>query len=651
MFGVNENQQNRGFWQSRFLHLVLIVLVGVMAYSNTLIAPFYFDDVNVIVGSPIVKDLSYFYSPSKLNSIYSDYKENLLILMNSRPFGYLTFALNYKINGLNVFGYHVVNIVIHLANGILIYLLTRQLLPSQQKSNSFIGLLAGMLFASHPLATQSVTYIVQRFTSLATMFYLFSLLMYLKFKDSNGRRSSIAYYSLAMISASLGMLTKEITFTLPIMVTLAEMVFYKSDAKQRIKNLAPFIGLALLFVLLLFGCGADAFRGQSSMSRLEYFFTQLRVMATYLRLLIFPINQAFLYDYPANKTFFSLPVMLSALLHALLIASSIYLVFRSRAEWRIAGFGILWFYITSLVESSILPINDVIFEHRTYLPYAGLFIAFASVMSIIYKRLKAGLLVFIPIAFSVALVLVFGVATYERNALWRNEIRFWEDNQEKSPGLAGVHYQLGVAYASRRDFDKAIGHFQIALEINPNYHDARVELANSYIDLRSYDSALQQLNEALRIKQNSSTAFLNIGIIYIHQRRFEQSIGYLKKALEIAPQSAGANLRLGTAYYNLKQHGNALAYLQKAVQSRPDDQEAHNYLGMVYINMGNAVKAIEHFRTASMLSPSYVAPHMNLGYIYISTGDFETAMKEFETVLKINPNNAEASQYLKYLKR
>lgn len=384
----------------------LITIAVLLIYSNTFSFPFHFDDVPNIVENNRLREFSNFWPPS-----------------GTRYMGFLSFAINYSFDGLNVFGYRLVNIIIHIVNGLLIWwliVLTFKL-PIMENSDmpvlrqtdisQLIAITSALIFVSHPVLTQAVTYIVQRFTSLSTLFYLLSIVFYIKvlllrikvkdkFEESSVFSTSIlTFYLLSLFSAVLAMKTKEISFTLPFIIMLYEFMFsgnfikgYGQQIRTRVLYLIPF--LLTLFIIPLSIAGTDkpagdiigelseAMHETVDISRGVYLLTQFRVIVIYIRLLFLPINQNLDYDYPLSHSLFEPKTFSSFVFLLAIFIFAIYLFVRSRKTGSgyglLASFGIFWFFVTLSVESSIIPIRDVIFEHRLYLPSVGFFIAFST---------------------------------------------------------------------------------------------------------------------------------------------------------------------------------------------------------------------------------------------------------------------------------
>ena len=309
------------FSRKPLVHILIIVVLGVLIYSNTFNAPFAYDDI-ISITDPIVRDIRLI-GPQ---NIYG-----------SRFIGQLSFALNYQLHEFNVAGYHIFNLLIHLLNALLVYWLiiltfrtpnASAYLPKDVLETSdpfrWIPLFTALLFVSHPVQTQAVTYIVQRFASLATLFYLVSLVMYIKARSSeSAKKARYAFFAASIISAVLAMRTKEIAFTLPVMVLLYEFMFFRGDIKKRMLALLALLLTMLIIPLsMLRQVGSTGVRGideltrmagSADVSRWDYLNTQFRVIVTYIRLLLFPINQNLDYDYPIYRTFFTPPVFLSFL--------------------------------------------------------------------------------------------------------------------------------------------------------------------------------------------------------------------------------------------------------------------------------------------------------------------------------------------------
>ncbi|MBW1677892.1 MAG: hypothetical protein JRJ79_15150, partial [Deltaproteobacteria bacterium] len=373
---------------------IIIALVSFIIYSNTLNSPFVFDDINNIVENTKAGDLGYYLSKT---------------LNGTRSFVNATFAINYHFNQLNVTGYHLVNIIIHVIAGFLVYLLAvltfRTPLLKDHPLQAYARILpvcSALLFVAHPVQTQAVTYIIQRYASMAAMFYLMAMVCFIKarliyLQDRRFWASKhLLYYGLSFTAGFLAASSKETAATLPVMILLYEYTFIETSLRawqKRLLYLLPLLllGLKIPFHVISHLFMPDAmgiksfnpdvkFAGASlsellsvgkgkdpALTRTTYLFTQFNVLWTYIRLLILPINQNLDYDYPLYTSLWQFPTPFSLIGLLLLLGSAIF-IFRKH---RLIAFSILWFFITLSVESSVIPIIDYIFEHRLYLPSVG----------------------------------------------------------------------------------------------------------------------------------------------------------------------------------------------------------------------------------------------------------------------------------------
>ena len=382
--------------QSSFRHLIAIALiagVALVAYSNTFHVPFHFDDRPNIVENPNIH----------ITVLTWDRLERLIkntYTVSIRVFSYFTLALNYYFGGFNVFGYHLVNFFIHIASGIFLYwflLLTFNLPSLREKYGPIsyrVALFSSLIFIAHPIQTQSVTYIVQRMASMAGMFYLLSLVLYIKGRLSTGWPRGF-YFGGMVSSYLLGVFSKENVAILPLFIALYEFYFFQNfDLSPRGKRIL----FALIGSLLVLGAFAFALWGKRYIdvtiegfqdrpfTMLERVLTQSRVVLYYLTLLVFPhpsrLNLD--YDFPISKTLLDPPTtLISILIIAGLIGYSIW----TAKKRPVLSFCILWYFGNLVIESSIFPL-EMVYEHRLYLPVVGPIVLFSLLVIRGVEKLK-----------------------------------------------------------------------------------------------------------------------------------------------------------------------------------------------------------------------------------------------------------------------
>lgn len=537
---------------------VALSVLAVVLYSSALHGPFIFDDGMYISKNPLLKNLGNFWPPSGPR--------------------YLSFALNFRLGGLDTFGFHLVNVIIHIVNGLLVYALViatfrtpwmeRAEIEARERVAFFLALIASVLFIVHPVQTQAVAYMAQRFASLATLFYLLSLVSYIRWRlSSGGKAFKVSLYIVALASAIAAQNTKEISFTLPVMIVLYEGVFFGWD-KKRIPALIPLI-LTLIIIPLtilgpeagLGGGGSDIgemtrelqIRDLTALSRHDYLVTQFRVIVTYIRLIVMPVNQTLDYDYPLFTSMFSPEPLISFLFLLAVAVIAVWIFVKSRSTNCAFGLlfssGVFWFFITLSIESSIIPINDLLFEHRLYLAMPGAVLAFGSALMyglrFVPGNRSMAFAATAAIIVAAVLSVPLSVATYMRNTVWADEVVFWKDAAIKSPMKARVHNNLGSVYHRKDDLARAMDEFKRAIELKPNFADAHYNLGVAYKDTGRMDDAISEFEAAVTYQPTKVNAHNNLGLAYKYLGRYDEAASEFETALSINPgfDDAYDNLR------------------------------------------------------------------------------------------------------------
>ncbi len=566
-----------GVMFSPALQLLLICIAGIAVYANTLNAPFVLDDITSITNNAITR--------------------NFKIVLNSRIVNYLSLALNYRLHGLDVTGFHVVNICIHLINGMLVYTFLNliQKTPTlvfsgfSKREKELVALFSALLFICHPVQTQAVTYISQRATSLATLFYLATHILYVAARLCPSRQRALAIGSAAFATAVLAMGTKEIAFTLPLTILLVEFIFFGGSLRQKVLPLsllflpALIIPLALIPTLGARGNLAELLSQLTSLtskiSRWEYLLTQFRVVITYLRLLFVPIGQNVDYDYPVFRSV-SPSICASFAVIAAIFVLAAYLLVRARQknqpELKLVAFGLFWFFTALSIESSIIPIPDVIFEHRLYLPSVGFFAAVVTALLAARRTLqtKAAAAARLVLPLLAMAVLVLAGTAAARNTVWQDEVSFWEDIAAKSPMKVRARANLGNAYQNLGRFDDAAREYQEAIRLDPNEPGVYVNLGTICYRQRKWAEAARWYRQAVRLDPGNAAAHYNLGKTLTEEGKFLEAEQELREAIQIRPDYDPAHNSLGIVYFKLQRYPEALAEIRAAVRLNPGNSEA-----------------------------------------------------------------------------
>jgi tetratricopeptide (TPR) repeat protein len=433
-----------------------------------------------------------------------------------------------------------------------------------------IAFAASALFVAHPLQTQAVTYVVQRIASLATLLYAVALLLYARWRVAQeaqewGRAQRAVTYALALVAAVAAMKTKEIAFTLPFAVVLYELCFFGPRARRALQ-LVPFLATALVIPATRLDVHAPAAvflsdaaahtRVETALPRLDYLKTEITVVAEYLRLLVLPVGQNLDHDFPVQRSFLAPPVLVSLAVLLALLAGAVWLYRRSAPRdarpldpaARLVSFGIFWFFLTLLVESSVIPIDDVINEHRVYLPSIGFFAAVASAGALLLRRVRGAAPGRLVALTALLLAIVLAVATLRRNAVWGSEVALWTDAAIKSPNKVRPLNQLAAALASAGYPEQGVLTLRRAVALEPRNAIVRGQLGAALASLRRTSEAEVELREAIRLDPARPEHVFNLALLLSRAGRAEEAKTWFRRFLEIAPASATGMRRFAAGY-------------------------------------------------------------------------------------------------------
>jgi tetratricopeptide (TPR) repeat protein len=544
--------------QKPMVRVLLILVLVAIVYAGTLDFPFLWDDLYLVEGNPIVTDLGYFLDTSSAQS-FEGYAG-----LRTRYLGYLSFALNYSIHGYDTRGYHLVNILIHALNSLLVMLIVMRLMRTPRLEGAitepeavYAGLFAGLLFAVHPVQSEAVTYIFQRLASLEALFALISIASYLRFRQSEVKLKKSIWYVVSLFFIICAMRTKENAFVLPLMLACIEFILFSGVFRQRVLILAPILSTMIIVPLgivglnvpvgdLIAGLGPSS-RGFGSISRYEYLLTQFTVIIKYLQLIFIPVAQNVDYHYPLSRSLLEGRVLGAFLLHIVLIGSTAVAWFRYRQSYspvRLVALGILWFYLALSVESGIIAIPMLIAEYRMYLPSVGIFIVITVGGIYLSRKLTGHAVQRVFLVSLVLLISVFAGLTISRNNVWKDGITFWTDVTEKSPLKPRGYNNLGAAYADKGELKNALGVYMKALELEPESTETLVNVGNVMSDMGNMRGAVAMYQRALEIEPGHPGIYFNFGVIYERAGNLKQAVWMYRRAIELAPEYVQPRQRL-----------------------------------------------------------------------------------------------------------
>ncbi len=560
--------------------MLSIAVLCLAAYSNSLSGPFVFDDI------PNIQDnLSLHWTSLSGSGVQRAVRESHL---PSRPIANLSFALNYYFGQHNVWGYHAVNVGIHLLTALLVYWLTlatlkrvpargdRGLRPSVAH---WVALTAALIFVSHPIQTQAVTYIVQRMTSLCALFYLAALLLYIYGRTAEAPRRRGTLWAGGFVCWILALGSKQIAVTLPLTVLLYEWYFFQDLSASWVKKNAKFG----LLVLVLLGLVAWAYLGSEPLDRLlagyaqrdftlgQRLLTQLRVVMFYLSLLVFPDPSRLNLTHHI-VTSESLLEPITTLLSMAGIFGLLGLAIYLAPRHRIISFCLLWFFLHLVIESSAIAL-EMVFEHRLYLPMFGFSLLVAWLLYTLAGRKS-----WWPVAVAGVVCLLLAVGTYQRNRVWRDAVTLWSDAVSKSPQHVRAHNNWGFAVAGLGRHQEAVGHYQQALRIKPDFLEAHYNWGNALAGLGRSQEAFGHYQQALRIKPDLAEAHNNWGFALAELGLPQEAIGHYQQALRIKPDYPEVHNNWGSALAIQRRLPEAAEQYRRELRLKPDFSAARDNL-------------------------------------------------------------------------
>ncbi len=616
--GTTMQRLDRGH-VARVLLPVLIIGAGVAAYFNSFDGSFVLDDGRYIENNLRIRQL---WPP-------------LDVLSGRRPVLDLSLAINYAIGELHVGSYHAFNLLIHILAALTLYGIVRRTLLLKPYRDRFVlssrslALSAALLWTVHPLNTQSVTYLIQRSESLMGLFYLLTLYCVIRAADESRQ---VRWYVAAVVCCALGMGSKGVMVTAPVMVLLYDRVFIsKSSVEIFRRRWGLYLGLAATSSVLWVG---GVMQGVLSSSKKvatvgfsfkditppEYAMTQFGVLVKYLELSLWPYPLCLDYAWPVARS--AETVVVPAIIIAALFIAVVWALIRNR-WWGFVG---AWFFLILAPTSSIIPIRDPLFEHRMYLPLAAVMVLTVIGAHRFFQSLAGRWLLTDAMRTVIAFALVgaaavsLGLVTARRNEDYENAVMMWQDVVAKRPRNVRARYNLGTGLLDANELDRAIETLRQALLIDPLSLEAHYNLGK----------ALCRKGEALS-RQGRGTETTG--------RYIEEGTKHYLEALRINPELAKAHSDLGNVLARAGRFEEAIAHYREAIRVQPDYVQAHYNLGSVLLNLSETDEAIEVLRHAVRLSPETARIHFALGNAYAKQRNIEEAVKEYNETLQIQPGH------------
>jgi tetratricopeptide (TPR) repeat protein len=610
-----------------------------LAYAGSLAGPFIFDDVESISGNPYIRQLwppAYLWSAPSRSTVAG------------RPIVGLSLAVNYALGGLDVRGYHALNLLIHLLCALLLFGIVRGTLQQPilegrfERSADWLATATALIWVVHPLLTESVTYVIQRTELLMGFFCLLTLYCAIRGWQSNRR---VIWFLAAVVACGLGMASKEAMAAAPLLVLLYERTFVtRSFGASLRRDAGLYVGLAATWILLGILTWGNP-RGETAgfdlgVSTLSYLQTQAQIIVWYLRLCFWPTPLSISYDWPIVTSFNEYAFHGLAVLA--LVGASAWGLWKR--HW--AGFLGAWFFLILAPTSSIFPIvSEVAAERRMYLPLASVAVLVVFVGWWVLERLsrrapgRRPALRALGGGLVLAITAGLGIATAERNEAYRSAEAIWRDAVAQYPASARARTNLGMALLQSGRLDEAIAECREALRLSPGNYMAHNALGFALTEQGRPEEAIEHCQAAVRLKPDYYQAHNNLGNALQAVGRYGEAFEHYQRALSLWPDYAPAHVSFGYALAQTNRLDEAISHYKRALELAPDNVLCLNNLGGALARKNRTAEAIAIFRRALAIDPSNASAHNNLASALASSGDLSGAVEHYVKALELAPDS------------
>jgi len=598
--------------------LILLLFVFALyspAFQNGFVN---WDDGSALVDNPEVRTLSV----ENIHAIFSSTRGSLY-----KPLVTLSYALEYQAVGLKPFLYHLTNVLLHVVNTWLVFLLFRAL-----GFGAASVVVTVLLFGIHPMQAETVAWISQRKNLLFALFYLTGLRSYVAYLDDGRKR----WYFLTFLFFICSGLSKAVAVTFPIALCLIDDWRGRLRTKEFYAEKIPFFLVAALLVGV--GIRAGAVRDNAP-NVLENVQIASYALLFYFGKIFYPIALSPLYPYP-EKIQGALPwaYVLSPWVVTVGIALAIY----SRRFTKKIFFGVAWFLVLIVPNIQLLPsIGEVIVADRyVYLPSLGIFFLLGETFRRGWRRKRIfGAAALVGLA-------VLSAFTWKQCQVWKTNATLWNHVLLNNARSETAYFNLGNASLEKGDVEPALIFFKKALEIKPKDSDVWLNLGNAYDLQGKSDEALRAYRQALLVNPKSASAYQNIGVYYEKKGNRVKAVEAYHHALELDPNLWEAHMALAEFDISKRNWAEALNHLETA-KKRRTTAELHSRLGMLYGLAGHHKLAVYELSLALKQDPQSLTISKNLGVALILSGDKNKAKQVFKKAIQSNPGDAELSEWLK----
>jgi len=589
--------QKKNIFTSNVFLFILIAVITFFVYSGSLFNDFVFDDISILKDNVFIKDIRNIkdlFNPEAYLTKYSEF--------SYRPIATLSYFINAFIWKSNPLGFHLSNILLHILNVFLVFIIANKFFK-----NKLFSFIAAMIFALHPAISETVFCATYNEDLFCCFFYLLGFLIYIRNPKFGFILTSLMFF--------LALMSKEMALIFPVIIIAYELFFKLGEEKNIFKKIVNilkdkkfycigFILVIAVFIILRFKIFYQVSHIETkSMDNLF-----LRIIYIpysifqFVKITFFPVFLCADYSFTYPASFFDIENIIALIVFTGLIVLTVYTFFVKK----IISFGITWFLLTLIPVVNIILIYNPVAERYLYLPSVGFAIALAGVFTLfdfdkenvlrkISISLKAVIILFILISFSIIVFL--------RAGDWKDQNCLWLSVEKVNPKSSLANNGLGLFYHERGEYDKAETYYKKAIQLNNKFADSYNNLACLYEVTGKNDFAVKYYKLAIESDPVSMISYLNLASLYSRLGKLDESLIYYKKALEINPNSDLVLFELGVFYDKKKMIDDAVYFYKKTIEVNPFNFKAYNNLGIIYAKLGKLDEAINVWNTGLKYSP------------------------------------------------
>jgi len=622
------NISKKNSFSSKYLLLTGIVVLTIFVFSTAVNNDFInWDDEVYVTANNYIKD----FSLNGITKIFSSYSKDEL------PMTLFSLAIDYKLWGLTPKPFHVVNIIFHLLNIILVFYLI--ILITKRKEAAII---TALLFAIHPFRVESVTWVAERKDVLFTFFYLSSLISYVYYIQRD-RKNSFIFISL--ILSILSLLSKFSAVTLPVILFLIDYYYGRKFTWKIILEKIPFFIMPVISGIIHYK-SATGIELVSEITQkysfVDTIFIANYTLSFYIIKFLFPFNLCALHPYP-DKVSGLLPIeYYIAPLFIIFVVFVLYKIWKQSLIKREVVFGFLFFLITIALVLQIIPFGGkvVVGERYTYLPYIGLSFIIGQLYCFITdnKFKNSYMLKKYALPILIVITLVFSIITFNRNKVYKDNFTFWSDVIDKYPDFYFGYFSYGNAKKYNKEFEEALIQYDKSIKLNPDFALAYNNRGLTKQDIKDYKGAVKDFETALKLKPNYDVAYYNCGLVKSDMQDYKSAIENYSKAIKINPDYLSAWYNRGNAKCMVSDYKGAIFDYTKSIELDGTTANFYCNRGLAEFYLNQNKQAIEDFNKAIIYDPNLDKAYNNRGLTKYNMNDFNGAIEDFTKTIELNPN-------------